>query len=77
MNAKPHPESPRAYADRLGLQVDFSVYMSPAIIGSTGKRHHYPHGQSAGRHEATAILDRLARRVANRLIRGASGMTQS
>lgn len=62
----PHPDSPKAMAERLGLAIDLSRYLSPAIVGPTGKRHYYPHGQDAGRREATAILSRLIRRVENR-----------
>ena len=35
----PHPDSPRALCDLLGLQIDPSRYLSPAIVGKTGKRH--------------------------------------
>jgi len=57
----PDHDSPSAMAARLGLSVDLSRYLSPAIVGATGKRHYYQHGQNAGRREATAILRRLLR----------------
>lgn len=62
----PHPASPRALADRLGLALDLSSYNSPAIVGPTGKRHYYAHGHSDGRREATAILLRLIQMRARR-----------
>jgi len=55
----PHPDSPRALCDLLGLQIDLSRYLSPAIVGKTGKRHYYAHGGGFGRREATDVLFRL------------------
>jgi hypothetical protein len=67
MKMQPHPDSPRAICDRLGLALDLSRYLSPAVVGSTGKRHYYAHGGGGGgRREATAVLQRLERRVRNR-----------
>lgn len=60
-NLEAHPDSPRALCDRLGLRIDLSKYNSPAIVGSTGKRHYYGHGNSDGRREATCVLLRLIR----------------
>lgn len=58
----PHPDSPRAFADRLGLALDLSRYLSPAVVGPTGKRHYYKHGGGLfGRYEATDVLRRLLR----------------
>lgn len=57
----PHPESPKAIADRLGLSIDLSRYLSPAIVGKFGKRHYYAHGGGFGKYEATAVLMRLER----------------
>lgn len=61
-----HPDSPSAMAKALGLTIDLSKYNSPAVVGRTGKRHYYPHGQDAGRKEATAILRRMLRVVSRR-----------
>jgi hypothetical protein len=57
----PHPESPRALADKLGLAIDLSRYLSPAIVGQSGKRHYYAHGGGFGKREATDVLRRLER----------------
>ena len=62
-----HPDSPKALALSLGLTVDTSRYLSPAIVGETGKRHYYKHGGGIlGRHEATDVLRRLIRMKARR-----------
>ena len=57
----PHPNSPRALVDRLGLAIDLTRYLSPAIVGPTGKRHYYAYGGGFGRREATDVLRRLIR----------------
>ena len=57
----PHPESPKAIADKLGLSIDLSRYLSPAIVSKSGKRHYYAHGGGFGKYEATAVLMRLER----------------
>ncbi len=56
------PDSPRDYCDRLGLSIDLSREGSPAIVGSTGKRHYYSHGRRDSHSlEMCDVLARLAR----------------
>lgn len=58
----PHPESPRALCDQLGLRIDLDKAGSPAIVGPTGKRHYYSHGRpSGGGREMCDVLHRLVR----------------
>jgi len=56
-----HPESPRAYCDRLNLKIDISSPGNPAIVGKTGKRHFYMHGNAENPGQCCNILRRLLR----------------
>jgi hypothetical protein len=55
------PNTPHGLMKRLGLSLDLSVYLSPAVIGATGKRHYYGHGHNDGRREIMDVLRRLCR----------------
>lgn len=58
----PHPDSPRALCDALGLRIDLDRPGNPAIVGATGKRHYYSHGRpDGGGREMCDVLGRLKR----------------